>query len=60
MVRSGIKTHTGKIWNKLKEQGKYHGGLDGDYPELRDVSKEYKRKLNELFEEYGLGKIDFK
>lgn len=33
---------------KLRENGKWRGGLDGHYPELVSLSKERDRKIEEL------------
>lgn len=46
-----------KAVEKLKEQGKWMGGLDGVYPELEEISSEHKRQLNELLYEYGIEPI---
>ncbi|MEH2960085.1 hypothetical protein [Candidatus Merdisoma sp. JLR.KK006] len=47
------------IMEKLKKEGKLKPGLDTNYdnPELQQVSKEYKRRLNELLKEYGFEPI---
>lgn len=47
-----------RVFCELKKQGKIVG-LDGFYPELRAVTLEYHKKLNELRIEYGLAPIDF-
>jgi TRAP-type C4-dicarboxylate transport system substrate-binding protein len=39
---------------KIKEEGRYIGGLDGDYPELREISSQVKSKMNALMKKYGL------
>lgn len=47
------------VMEKLKKEGKWKPGLDTHYddPELRRISSEYKRKLNELLKEYGFEPI---
>lgn len=49
-----------KAIEKIKAEGRWVGGLDGSYPELDEINKEYRRKLNELLEDCGLGPVDFK
>lgn len=38
----------GKAIEKIKAEGRYKGGLDGDYPELIEISNKTKQKLNDL------------
>ena len=47
------------IIEKLKSEGRWKSGLDAnsDAPELQEVNKEYKHKLNELLKEYGLDSV---
>lgn len=49
-----------KAIEKIKAEGRWTGGLDGSYPELDEIDKEYRRKLNELLKDCGLGSVDFK
>lgn len=40
----------GKAVDKLKSEGKYRGGLDGNYPELYEISKKTQQKMNDLLD----------
>ena len=40
-----------KAIKKIKAEGRWIGGLDGVYPELQEISKEYKKRLQGLLEE---------
>ena len=33
---------------ELQQEGKWMGGLDGDYPELKTLSAQYKKELEDL------------
>lgn len=37
-----------KAIEKIKAEGRYKGGLDGNYPELDEISKRTKKRLNDL------------
>ncbi len=37
-----------KAIEKIKAEGRWVGGLDGNDPELREINEEYRRKLKEL------------
>lgn len=39
-----------KVIEKLKAEGKYKGGLDGNYPELTEISKKTQQKMNDLLD----------
>lgn len=39
-----------KAIKKIKAEGRWIGGLDGEYPELEEISKEYKQRFEELFD----------
>lgn len=41
-----------RIIKKLKEDGKFKGGLDGYYEELEEVKRERDKRLRELKEKY--------
>lgn len=40
----------GKAVEKLKAEGRYKGGLDGNYPELDEISKKTQKKMNDLLD----------
>ncbi|MDO4326996.1 MAG: hypothetical protein Q4E24_13350 [bacterium] len=35
-----------KALEKIKKEGRYVGGLDGQYPELKEISEEGKRRMD--------------
>lgn len=41
---------TEKVIQKLKDEGRWVGGLDGSCPELDELNKEYKRRFNGLLD----------
>jgi hypothetical protein len=43
-----------KAWNKIVEEGRNKGGLDGEYPELKAITEETNNRLYELLKEYDL------
>jgi hypothetical protein len=43
-----------RVWGKIVEEGRNKGGLDGDYPELNAITKEYNDRLYNMLKEYGL------
>lgn len=43
-----------KAMEKIRAEGRFKGGLDGYYPELKEISNEMKKKMRELIEKYGL------
>ncbi|MGN0506645.1 MAG: hypothetical protein ACI4FZ_08795 [Lachnospiraceae bacterium] len=46
-----------KARRKIKEEGRYIGGLDGYYPEYEEISKERNRRYKELLTRlFGEGK----
>ncbi len=46
------------LTEKRKKEGVRCRGLDGDDPEMQQISAEYKRRLNELFVEYGFDPVE--
>lgn len=38
------------VYEKLKQDGKLQGGLDGYYPEVVKLNEEYKQRLKSLLE----------
>ncbi len=41
---------TEKVIQKLKDEGRWVGGLDGNCPELDELNKEYKQRFNGLLD----------
>lgn len=39
-----------KTIKKIKEEGRWLGGLDGSYPELNEIAREYKKRFEELID----------
>lgn len=42
-----------KAIENIKKEGRYLGGLDGDYPELTAIYQKTKEKIKGLLEKYG-------
>lgn len=43
-----------QVIEKLKEEGKFQGGLDGGYPEMKALSQKHKKEVDQLLKKYGL------
>lgn len=41
-----------KVVQKLKDEGRFRGGLDGKYEEIDAIKKERNIRLQELFKKY--------
>lgn len=46
------------LMERQKKEGARLQKLDGDDPEMQQISAEYKRRLNELFVEYGFDPVE--
>lgn len=46
------------LMERRKKEGVRCRGLDGADPEMQQISAEYKRRLNELFVEYGFDPVE--
>lgn len=42
-----------KVIEKLRREGRYKGGLDGEYQKLQDIKEERNRRLKEIQEKYS-------
>jgi hypothetical protein len=43
-----------KAMSKIKLEGRYHRGLDGNYPEIKEISDKVKGKMYNLLKKYGI------
>lgn len=43
-----------QVIEKLKEEGRFQGGLDGSYPEMKALSQKHKKEVAQLLKKYGL------
>jgi hypothetical protein len=47
-----------KAFEKIKDEGRYLGGLDGYYPEYIEISNTVKERLKEIQTKYGIAPDD--